>query len=154
MWVRRLKPLTPQVKKNSVPTLVTLPCDSPWSQWMKIGLQLSYHDAAAQNGEMPPTMWWDHILISLSIFDAVPRHLGDKFVIINSTFKAVERSYPIFSFQTSFCGSSAPEIVFQEQCWCFVSKVHYWRSCVHNWWVLHYTIKVACSIGLLCFPIH
>lgn len=67
---------------------------------MKTGL--SYHDAAAQNGEMPPTMWWDHILISLSIFDAVPRHLGDKFVIINSTFKAVESSYPIFHFKPLF----------------------------------------------------
>lgn len=69
---------------------------------MKIGLQLSYHDAAAQNGQMPPTMWWDHILISLSIFDAVPRHLGDKFIIINSTFKAVESSYPIFFISDLF----------------------------------------------------
>lgn len=99
---------------------------------MKIGLQLSYPDAAAQNGEVPPTTRRDHIFFSLSIFNAVPRHLGDKFIIINSTFKGVESSYPIFHFTWLFVVPLPQWLSSRSNVDGLCSKIHYGRSCEQN----------------------
>jgi len=120
-WVCRLEPVTPQAKKkfSYYFSYYSLWFSTMWGDSridMKIGLQLSYHDAAAWNGKVPPTTRWDHIFFCLSIFNAVPRYLGDQYIIISSTFKGVESSSPIFHFKPLFCGSSASVVVFQEQC--------------------------------------
>lgn len=92
---------------------------------MKTGLWLSCHDAAAEKGKVPPTTWQDCIFSCPSIFNAVPRHLGDKFVIINSPSKGVESSHPIFHFKPLFVVPLPQWLSFRSSADGLCSKIHY-----------------------------